>query len=245
MNQYFGKYRGKVETNVDPTELGRVQVSVPAVLGEGSLSWAMPCVPYAGDGVGFFAIPPEGANVWVEFESGDPNYPIWSGCFWGEGEVPVSPAVPEKKVFKTEGITLTLDDTSDDGGVTLEVDSPSVSTPLKLVFDSNGIQITDDESVITITPSVVEIKNSDVTFKLTGSEVEIKNSEVTLKITSSEMELKNSDVVAKLSASEMELKNNTPAIKLSSSSIELSNGGSKIELSSSSVKVNDGALEVS
>ena len=48
----------------------------------------MPCAPFAGSGVGFFALPPVGANVWVEFEGGDPDYPIWSGCFWGAGEVP-------------------------------------------------------------------------------------------------------------------------------------------------------------
>lgn len=77
--QFFGKYRGKVENNIDPMMMGRVQVSVPAVLGDGGLSWAMPCAPYAGSGVGFFAIPPTGANVWVEFEGGDPDYPIWSG----------------------------------------------------------------------------------------------------------------------------------------------------------------------
>lgn len=68
--QFLGKHRGKVENNVDPLQLGRVQVSVPAVLGDGRLSWAMPCVPYAGSGVGLFAVAPVGANVWVEFEQG-------------------------------------------------------------------------------------------------------------------------------------------------------------------------------
>nr|HMP43165.1 phage baseplate assembly protein V [Roseiflexaceae bacterium] len=88
MSQFFGKYRGKVEQNVDPLQIGRVQVRVPAVLGEGRMSWAMPCVPYAGPGVGMFAIPPVGASVWVEFEGGDPDYPIWSGCFWERGDAP-------------------------------------------------------------------------------------------------------------------------------------------------------------
>ncbi|MCB1831203.1 MAG: baseplate assembly protein, partial [Gammaproteobacteria bacterium] len=68
MTQFFGKYRGSVENNVDPQMMGRIQVSVPAVLGDGTLSWAMPCVPYAGPGVGLFTLPPNGANVWVEFE---------------------------------------------------------------------------------------------------------------------------------------------------------------------------------
>ncbi len=74
---------------------GRIQVSAPAVLGGTHARWAMPCVPYAGPGVGLFAIPPVGANVWVEFEGGDLDYPIWTGCFWGIGEVPAVPAVPQ------------------------------------------------------------------------------------------------------------------------------------------------------
>ena len=79
-SHYFGKYRGTVVSNDDPTSRGRLQVTVPNLVEN---TWAMPCVPYAGSGVGFFAIPPVGANVWVEFEGGDPDYPIWSGCFWG------------------------------------------------------------------------------------------------------------------------------------------------------------------
>src|SRR5215218_2128354 len=110
MTQFFGKYRGKVENNVDPLQQGRVQVSVPAVLGEGRLSWAMPCSPYAGSGVGFFAVPPVGANVWVEFEAGDPNSPILAGCFWGLGEPPAMPALPTTKMLKTDSVTLTLGD---------------------------------------------------------------------------------------------------------------------------------------
>ena len=244
MSQYFGKYRGKVESNKDPNQLGRLQVSVPAVLGEGTMSWAMPCVPYAGPGVGFFFLPPEGANVWVEFESGDLEYPIWTGCFWDTGDVPADPAVAEMKMLKTEGIKLSLDDTQDDGGVTLEVDSPAVSTPLSMVWDSNGILITDDETVITITPEQVEIVNSEVSFKLTSSEVEIKNSDVVQLIGSSEVTIENGDVKLTLASSEAELKNGTPLIKLSGSEIEISNGGGKVQVTSSAVKLNDGALEV-
>lgn len=240
----FGKYRGKVENNVDPMMLGRIQVSAPAVLGEGTLSWAMPCTPYAGPGVGFFALPPVGANIWVEFEGGDPDYPIWSGCFWDAGDVPASPAIAEIKMLKTEGITLKLDDTSDVGGVTLEVNSPCVSTALKVVFDRNGIKITNSDSVITITPEDIEIKNSEVSLKVSSSEIEMKNSDVSQKITSSEIKLKNDKVVIKLSASELELKNDKPSLKLTSSKLEAKNGSKKIEISSSGVKINDGALEV-
>jgi hypothetical protein len=159
MPQFFGKYRGKVENNLDPMQVGRLQVSVPAVLGEGRLSWAMPCVPFAGSGVGFFAIPPTGANVWVEFEAGNPDYPIWSGCFWGVGEVPALPAVAQMKVIKTDTITLTLSDLPGIGGVKLEVNPPAVATPLKLVFDVSGIEISNGAASVKLTPASVSVNN--------------------------------------------------------------------------------------
>ncbi len=160
MASFFGKYRGTVANNIDPMLLGRVQVNVPAVLGEGSLSWALPCVPYAGDGVGFFMIPPVGANVWVEFEGGNIDYPIWSGCFWSVGEVPASPAVAEIKVIKTDKITLTISDLPGAGGVTLEVAPPAVAVPLKMTFDSSGIKLDAGPlGVVELTPAGVKVNN--------------------------------------------------------------------------------------
>jgi len=159
MSQFFGKYRGKVANNIDPMQLGRVQVSVPAVLGDGSLSWAMPCAPYGGAGVGFFAVPPVGANIWVEFEAGDSDYPIWSGCFWGVGEVPAQPALPQMKVWKTDGITLTLSDIPGAGGFTVEVGPPVVPIPLKMVFNAAGIEITNSAASVKLTPASVSLNN--------------------------------------------------------------------------------------
>lgn len=157
--KYFGKYRGKVENNLDPLQQGRLQVSCPAVLGEGSLSWAMPCAPFGGSGVGFFALPPSGANVWVEFEAGDPDFPIWSGCFWGLGEVPAAPALEQVHVIKTASITLTLSDLPGAGGVTLEVNPPAVATPLKMVFNAQGIELTNGAASVKLTPASVSVNN--------------------------------------------------------------------------------------
>jgi Type VI secretion system/phage-baseplate injector OB domain len=157
--KFFGKYRGKVENNLDPLQQGRLQVSCAAVLGEGSLSWAMPCVPFAGSGVGFFALPPSGANLWVEFEGGDPDYPIWSGCFWGLGEVPAKPALEQMKVIKTDSITLTLSDLPGIGGFTLEVSPPAVATPLKMVFNAQGIELSNGAASVKLTPASVSVNN--------------------------------------------------------------------------------------
>lgn len=108
--RFYGKYRGTVENTVDPMQQGRVQIRCPAVLGDGTLSWAMPCVPYAGSGVGLFLVPPSGANIWVEFEAGDPDKPILAGCFWGVGEVPAAPAVEQMKVLATDMATVEIND---------------------------------------------------------------------------------------------------------------------------------------
>ncbi|MCB0167277.1 MAG: baseplate assembly protein [Anaerolineae bacterium] len=138
--RYFGKYRGKVANNIDPQQIGRIQVQCPDVLGEGQMSWAMPSVPYAGSGVGFFMIPPVGANVWVEFEGGNPDYPIWGGCFWGVGEAPATPAVAEMKVIKTDIATITLNDLPGAGGVTIET-----TTGMKIALTVSGIEINDGQ----------------------------------------------------------------------------------------------------
>lgn len=143
---FYGRYRGKVTANVDPSRLGRVQISCPAVLGDGRVSWALPSSPYAGSGVGLFTVPPVGANVWVEFEGGDLDYPVVAGCFWGDGEIP-KPAGPESKkglestkVLKTGCLTLTIDDTPGVGAVTLEV--AAATGPLTIKLDTSGITLT-------------------------------------------------------------------------------------------------------
>ncbi|MFJ3773474.1 phage baseplate assembly protein V [Streptomyces sp. NPDC090075] len=159
MNPFYGKYRGKVTDNADPRQLGRVQVGCPAVLGDGNPVWAMPCVPYAGPGVGLFALPPVGADVWVEFEGGDPDHPIWAGCFWSTGQLPVTPAVAQKKVFRTDGVTVTVDDVSGSGGLTVVVSPPLVSTELRLALTADAIALTNGSGSVKLTLDKVSIND--------------------------------------------------------------------------------------
>jgi hypothetical protein len=81
--KYFGKYRGLVVGNLDPLQVGRIMATVPDVLGEVPTGWAMPCVPCGLPDKPGLAIPAMGAQVWIEFEQGNLDHPIWSGCFWG------------------------------------------------------------------------------------------------------------------------------------------------------------------
>lgn len=100
--KYYGKYRGVVLNNIDPMQMGRVQVQVPDVMGIGLSSWAMACVPFTGKQCGVYCAPQIGAGVWVEFEQGDPDHPVWVGGFWGSAAdvpalalagLPVSPSI--------------------------------------------------------------------------------------------------------------------------------------------------------
>jgi uncharacterized protein involved in type VI secretion and phage assembly len=150
---FFGKYRGKVEVNLDPLGLGRLQVSVADVMGDGTLAWAMPCLPGAGPGVGIFSIPPVGANVWIEFERGDPNYPIWSGGFWNVGDPPATmgPKQPFTRIWAGENFRFEVIDVKGLAELTLSVTTSSGEAVIKagaqameLTFSGNSIKLGSD-----------------------------------------------------------------------------------------------------
>lgn len=133
----FGKYRGTVTQNTDPQRRGRLQVSVPAVYGTNTQNWALPALPYAGKDVGLYLIPPVGANVWVEFEGGDISFPIWTGCFWAEGECPSQ--TPQTLVLKTPAGILTFDEMNKQAPVTLKIDGgPTLTLGASVVTIENG-----------------------------------------------------------------------------------------------------------
>jgi uncharacterized protein involved in type VI secretion and phage assembly len=92
MSQFFGKYRATVTNNIDPMMRGRLQVHVPDVPGFVGSSWAEACVPLAGPvgpPMGIYAVPPVGTGVWIEFEKGNADLPVWVGCRWaGSAEIP-------------------------------------------------------------------------------------------------------------------------------------------------------------
>jgi uncharacterized protein involved in type VI secretion and phage assembly len=137
---FHGKYRGTVTDNKDPLQTGRIRARVPDVYGDDESGWALPCAPYGGSATGFFALPPTGSAVWIELEHGDPDYPVWSGCFWGSAaEIPppllLSP--PDQVMIVTAGgNTITLSDLPGTGGIVLET-----SQGAKIGITATGIEI--------------------------------------------------------------------------------------------------------
>lgn len=72
-----GIYRATVVDNVDPEGRSRLRVRVPALTGTSVVGWVWPCLPPVAE----IVLPGPGSGVWVMFESGDPDYPVWMGVF--------------------------------------------------------------------------------------------------------------------------------------------------------------------
>lgn len=148
--RFYGKYRGSV-TEVDATTL-RVKAKVPSVLGTNPTGWCRHCVPYAGPNAGIAFLPDVGSGVWVEFEGGDVSYPIWTGCYWRDGETP-SDAAPKVKVIVTKsGHKIILDDQA--GSITI-----SDTNQNKVTLDSSGITLERGASKVAISNSEVNVND--------------------------------------------------------------------------------------
>lgn len=156
--KYYGKHRGLVLNNIDPLQKARLLVQVPDVLGLGISSWAMPCVPVAGIQMGIFAVPLIGAGVWVEFEGGNPDYPIWSGGFWSTAaEVPALalagvPGDPNIVLQTSLQNTIVISDLpGPTGGIMLKS-----TTGASIIVNDTGIYIQNGKgaSIVMVGPSV-------------------------------------------------------------------------------------------
>jgi uncharacterized protein involved in type VI secretion and phage assembly len=157
-NKFFGKYRGTVINNVDPQQTGRILAQVPDVLGLSISSWCMPCMPFGGLQAGMVAIPPIGAGVWIEFEQGDLDYPIWTGCYWGQ------PAeLPALSRLAPPGVgSVTLQTTLQNGLVISDVPGPTGGIMIKsttgasIIVNDTGIYIVNGKgaSIVLAGPTV-------------------------------------------------------------------------------------------
>jgi uncharacterized protein involved in type VI secretion and phage assembly len=165
--KYYGKYRGTVVNNIDPMQMGRIQATVPDVGGLTPSTWAMPCVPIAGIQQGVYVVPAIGSGVWVEFEHGDPDYPIWTGGWWGSAaEVPSialtgNPASPSIVLQTGLQNTIVVSDLpGPTGGIMLKS-----TTGAMILVNDTGITISNGKgAVITMMGNVVDINAGALTI---------------------------------------------------------------------------------
>jgi uncharacterized protein involved in type VI secretion and phage assembly len=156
--KFYGKYRATVTNNIDPMQIGRIQVIVPDVSNLIPTTWVMPCFPIAGKQMGAYLIPQIGSGVWVEFEQGDSDFPIWTGCYYGSvADVPAlalagNPASPSIVFQTTAQNTIAISDLpGPTGGIMLK--SATGST---IIVNDTGIYIQNGKgaSLVLTGPSV-------------------------------------------------------------------------------------------
>jgi hypothetical protein len=148
----FGKYRGVVESIDDPLGLGRIRANVPAVYGEVTSPWAMPCVPFAGHAHGLALIPEAGDGVWIEFEGGDISYPIWSGCWWADGQRPDPADTTARLLATSAGHKVLIDEAADE----IRIVHPGGA---EIVIAAGEIRLTLGTSTLKITSSEINLNN--------------------------------------------------------------------------------------
>jgi uncharacterized protein involved in type VI secretion and phage assembly len=181
--RYYGKHAAFVVDNADPESRGRLRLRIPSVLGNDVVSgWALPCVPYGGAaGQGFYFIPEKDANVWVEFEAGNLDFPIWVGSFWskpgGSTEVPKpgdSQSPPTRKIIRTlKGNSIEMEDKDSDEVFIIKYNDGSNTNVVTM--DKNGIQIVDanqNEIKLDQNGTVIQDKNSNK-IEMTASSINI------------------------------------------------------------------------
>jgi len=152
--RFYGKYRAVVADIDDEEKLGRLRAYVPDVYGEDVMSpWAMPCVPFAGAQHGLVYLPEVDDGVWIEFEAGDRNRPVWTGCWWGKDDLADDLNKHLARSFVTKaGHRITLDDDENKilvehaDGAKVELTDSSVTLECKsgkVVLDNSGVDVND------------------------------------------------------------------------------------------------------
>lgn len=112
-SRFYGKYRGLVRDIDDPESLCRITAEVPAVYEEKESPWCLPCFPFAGKKHGLVLLPEVGDGVWIEFEAGDIDRPIWSGFWFASNEQPEPKTSKARVLVTTAGHKLVLDEDED------------------------------------------------------------------------------------------------------------------------------------
>ena len=127
--RHFGVYPAIVTDIVDPLSMGRIEIKLPWLGGQGAddvRAWATLLTPYADDDQGIEILPSVDTQVVVAFEAGDPRRPYVIGASWnGREALPESPAAPNnKRLWKTRaGSLLEFDDTDGASKVTVSMQS--------------------------------------------------------------------------------------------------------------------------
>ena len=161
---YFGKYRGIVTDVDDPNNQCRIRATVPAVLGEQACGWALPVAPFAGDGHGMVMLPKVGSGVWIEFEAGRLDNPLWSGGWWASGQRPDPQGAGVRVIVSEKGHKVILDDEANE----VKIVHGDATIPKVITLTANEIVITCGACEIKISNENISLNNGLIKVGLAG-----------------------------------------------------------------------------
>lgn len=118
--RFYSIYTGIVDDNNDPLQMHRLKISIPSVMG-GITQWALAYNWPGSYNSGIKLLTPKvGDLVYVIFEFGNPDKPLWTYNGWGEDEIPQELASHDVMGIVTpNGNIITLNDLT--GDVSLKV----------------------------------------------------------------------------------------------------------------------------
>jgi len=117
LGRYYGNYRGFVLSNEDPLKMGRLQLRLPHLNPnvKDDETWAWPISSWGGKDYGIQLLPQKGDMVWVQFENGDADYPLWQHAGYSKEELPLEFKTPNHYGFKTpSGSLILINDNKDE-----------------------------------------------------------------------------------------------------------------------------------
>lgn len=194
--RFYGKYRGTVTNVSDPNHMGRIKFNCPDVFGSANVesAWALPCTNCAYDGGGDIALPRIGETVWVEFEQGNSNKPIWVGNFWTSNNTPYNAGGDIKEEYGNTSRIISYNGCSilmKNGSVTVSNGTGSVNVTHNSITVKGNAVI---DGSATITGATTIMGDVDIQGKLS---VEKKSTFAKAVTVEDEMTCKNLEVEEK------------------------------------------------
>lgn len=168
--QYFGKYRAQVVDSEDPKKRGRIRVLCPATLGDSKSNWCNPCIPVTYEKGGDFAIPKVGETVWIEFEGGDVNKPLYVGNWWSENNTPSEPYDVHTRYSYWDNVKEKK----------VGIQSPNQPERYEMTVGGCLTKIVKDESIeFSVGASLIKMEVDKITISVGGSSIVLTPADIT------------------------------------------------------------------
>lgn len=173
-DRFYGVAVGKVISQLDPLELGRVQVQLPFVDSDDKSPWARLATPLAGSSHGHYFVPDLETEVLVAFEHGDITAPYILGSLWNmQARPPLPSPTPQIRMIKTlAGNTIEFKEVPP----TITIKTPTGQT---ISMQATGIEISTGASSVKLSAEGITLSGPKVEIQGTA-EVSIKAPKVTI-----------------------------------------------------------------